>query len=74
MDTTTPIEQSWKKDRGYMMVEDITTDPESQYLTFHGYLKGNCIHQNQLVHVTGFDDYQIFKIEIKPNKPIRKPN
>jgi hypothetical protein len=28
-------------------------------------LKGNCVNANQLVHVTGFDDYAIQKIEIK---------
>lgn len=41
------------------MVEDITTDETSHNLTFHGYLKGNSVHANQLVHITGFDDYEI---------------
>lgn len=30
-----------------------------------GFLKGNCINSNQLVHITGFDDYQIEKIQIQ---------
>ena len=30
-----------------------------------GFLKGNCINANQLVHVTGLDDFQIEKIEIQ---------
>jgi hypothetical protein len=40
-------------------VEDITTDPISGNLTFHGILKGNSIYANQIAHVVGFDDYQI---------------
>ena len=51
-----------------MLVEDVTTDPTSVNLTFHGFLKGNCVHANQLVHVTGFDDYEIQKIEIHPKR------
>lgn len=68
MDTTTPAEQPWKTQRGYMLVEDVTTDPNLGNLTFHGYLKGNCVHANQLVHITGFDDYEIEKIEIHPKR------
>jgi hypothetical protein len=30
-----------------------------------GFLKGNCINANQIVHVTGFDDFHIEKIEIQ---------
>lgn len=45
-----------------MLIEDITTDATSGNLTFHGFLKGNCVNSNQLVHVTGFDDYEIEKI------------
>lgn len=29
-----------------------------------GFLKGSCINSNQLVQVTGFDDFNIEKIEI----------
>ena len=29
-----------------------------------GFVKGNCINPNQLVHITGYDDYQIEKIDI----------
>lgn len=68
IDTTTPEEQPWKKERGYMLIEDITTDATSGNLTFHGFLKGNCVNANQLVHVTGFDDYEIEKIEIQPRR------
>lgn len=31
---------------------------------------GHCINANQLVHITGYDDYQIEKIEILKN-PIK---
>lgn len=57
MDTTTVEHQAWKGQRGYMLVEDVTTDATSGNLTFHGYLKGNAVFANQLVHITGFDDY-----------------
>lgn len=50
------------------MVEDITSDEKTGNLTFHGFLKGNSVYANQLVHVTGFDDYEIEKIEIKPRR------
>lgn len=45
-----------------MLIEDITEDPTSGNLTFHGYLKGNSVFANQLVHITGFDDYEVEKI------------
>jgi hypothetical protein len=62
MDTIPLTEQLWKKNRGFVMVEDVTVDPVSNNMTFHGYLKGNNIHANQLVHICGFDDYEIEKI------------
>lgn len=55
-----------------MLVEDVTTDPTSGNLIFHGYLKGNAVFANQLVHVTGFDDYEVEKIEIMPRR--HQPN
>jgi hypothetical protein len=33
-------------------------------VSISGFLKGSCINPNQLVHVTGLDDFQIEKIEI----------
>lgn len=30
-----------------------------------GFVKGSCINANQLVHITGLDDYNIEKIEIQ---------
>lgn len=30
---------------------------ETGTITFKGFLKGNCVNSNQLVHITGFDDY-----------------
>lgn len=53
----------WKSNRGYMLVENIKESEEgSGNMVLEGYLKGNCIHANQLVHITGFDDYEIEKI------------
>lgn len=62
MDTTSILHQSWKSERGYMLVQNVSIDEKSNNVTFHGFLKGNCVNANQLVHVTGFEDYAIEKI------------
>lgn len=43
------------------MVDNVVLN-QNQTVTFEGFLKGNCVHSNQLIHVTGFDDYEIEKI------------
>lgn len=66
---TTPIKQlPWKKDRGYMLAQDVTLEQDPNLITFHGYLKGTCVNANQLVHVTGFDDFEIESIRITPTR------
>ena len=35
----------------------MSIDEKSNNVTFHGFLKGNCINATQFVHVTGFDHY-----------------
>lgn len=42
-----------------MLVQNITLDEKSDNVTFHGFLKGNCVNASQLVHVTGFEHYEI---------------
>lgn len=68
MDTTPVAPQPWKKERGYMLAENVTLEEDPSLVTFHGYLKGACIHANQLVHVTGFDDFEIERIVIRPSR------
>lgn len=55
--------QPWKKDRGYLLADSVEVDSEGKVVV-SGYLKGSCVNSNQVVHVTGFDDYNIEKIEI----------
>jgi len=38
---------------------------ENGSIVVSGFVKGNCINANQLVHITGFDDFQVEKIEIQ---------
>lgn len=47
-----------------MLIDNIVAE-SAELVTVEGYLKGNCVHSNQLLHLTGFDDYEIEKIEIK---------
>lgn len=59
--------QSWKSQRGYMLVENITKAPNGN-IVLQGFLKGNCVNANQLIHITGLDDFEIESIEIKKNE------
>lgn len=45
-----------------MVADEVAQDGENVVIS--GFLKGNCINSNQIAHLTGFDDYQIEKIEI----------
>lgn len=51
-----------------MLAETASYDNSSQKLIVSGFLKGNCINANQLVHITGLDDFEIESIEIIPSK------
>ena len=75
MDAAHVDRQQWKTQRGCVLVDNIVQASE-ETLTVEGFLKGNCINPNQLVHITGFDDYQIEKIEIRshPRKKSRNQN
>ncbi len=57
LDTVHVNPQPWKAQRGYMLVENLKR--ENNMIVLEGFLKGNCINANQLVHLTGFDDYEI---------------
>lgn len=48
--------QAWKNQRGYMMVENVKM-AENGSLVLEGFLKGNCVNANQLIHITGIDDF-----------------
>ncbi|KRX00267.1 hypothetical protein PPERSA_10766 [Pseudocohnilembus persalinus] len=65
---TTPLQSlTWREDRGYMLADKVSFNQNTQLLEVEGFLKGNYLNANQLMHVTGYDDYQIEKIEILKN-------
>jgi len=61
LDSCGLVAQSWKTDRGYILADQAEVNAEGNVTVF-GFLKGSCINPNQLVHVTGLDDFQIEKI------------
>ena len=58
LDSTGLVAQPCKKDRGYLLADSVDLDSTGRVVVA-GFLKGSCINANQLVHVTGFDDYEI---------------
>ncbi len=59
--------QSWKKQRGYFLADQVELVGQNS-ISISGYLKGACVNANQIVHITGFEDYHIEKIEICSTK------
>lgn len=58
------VSQAWKKDRGYLLADQVQVNEQGS-IVVSGFVKGSCINANQLVHITGLDDYNIEKIEIQ---------
>lgn len=56
--------QAWKSDRSYILADQVEAGQNGSIIV-SGFLKGNCINANQIVHVTGADDFHIEKIEIQ---------
>jgi hypothetical protein len=54
---TNPATLTWRDNRAYMLAESAKYDKNTQSLEVVGFLKGNCINANQLVHITGLDDF-----------------
>jgi len=52
------VNQAWKNQRGYFLADNVEQASNGNLIA-SGFLKGNCINANQLVHITGFDDFQI---------------
>lgn len=45
--------------RGYLISDVVELNAETGTVAFTGFLKGSPINANQLIHITGYDDYQI---------------
>jgi len=52
------VQQTWKNERGFILADHVEMNSEGS-ITVSGFVKGNCINPNQLVHVTGIDDFQV---------------
>lgn len=57
---------NWRDLRGYLLADNLDkfqTNNNENYLTIDGIVRGNGFNINGLIHVPGFGDYQIEKIE-----------
>ena len=45
------------------MADQVEVNAEGN-VAISGFVKGSCVNPNQLVHVTGFDDFYVEKIEV----------
>lgn len=61
LDSCGLVRQSWKEERGYLLADQVEVNEQGSVMV-SGFLKGNCINSNQIVHVTGLDDFHIDKI------------
>lgn len=43
--------------RGYMLAEKISHDNQTGITYFEGFVKGSAVNANQLIHITGLNDY-----------------
>jgi hypothetical protein len=46
--------------RGYLLSEKVVY--ENGIMIVEGFLKGSAVNANQLVHITGMDDFEVEKI------------
>lgn len=60
-------ELEWREIRSYFLAEKLQVNQQTGTLEIEGFIKGNFYNPNQLVHVTGFGDYAVSKLEIIHN-------
>eukprot|EP01016_Furgasonia_blochmanni_P049610 TRINITY_DN754_c0_g2_i3.p1 TRINITY_DN754_c0_g2~~TRINITY_DN754_c0_g2_i3.p1 ORF type:complete len:859 (-),score=228.30 TRINITY_DN754_c0_g2_i3:1607-4183(-) len=66
---------SWRAKRGYLLAEKLEVDTSANQLEITGYLKGTSISANQIIHITGYGDFQMSRIDILKSdayKPIHE--
>jgi pre-rRNA-processing protein TSR1 len=61
------VEMEWRDMRGYLLSEKIEVDPTNGAVAITGFLKGTVLNPNQLVHVTGYGDFALSKIDLLVN-------
>ena len=42
-----------------MLVQKLTKDINTGNIILQGFIKGNSVNANQLIHITGIDDFEI---------------
>jgi len=67
------VQLSWREIRAYMLVDKLNFErndpdgtrghPDFGTLMLSGYLRGSALNPNNIVHITGYGDAQIAKIE-----------
>ena len=56
---------SWREQRGYLLATEIgITEDNPEELKISGYLNGDYLNVNMPLHLTGFGDYNISRVEI----------
>ena len=64
-----------RKNRSYMMVEDIKQSDDKLYAEVYGYIRGNTLNINKYVHITGFGDFKVMNVETAEDPlPTKTPN
>lgn len=58
-----PRELSWRKDRGYLLVQKAELEESETNLVLSGYVRGCGFAPNGLVHVTNVGDFPVLKIK-----------
>jgi len=59
----TPKPLKWRINRGYMLVDKAEYNDEKKMIAMTGYIRGSGITETHLVHLTGFGDYQVARIQ-----------
>ena len=50
---------NWREKRGYMLCQSVNFDANLNETILQGFWKGASLNANQLVHITGYKNYQI---------------
>ena len=53
-------ELEWRECRSYFLAEKLQINPQTQILEIEGFLKGNYLNPNQLVHITGTNSFPLY--------------
>jgi len=55
-----------------MLADKISVNPQTGFLEVEGFLKGTYLNPNQIIHITGYGDYQVAGLDILNNPYMSK--